>query len=137
MRVEDGFLIVVQRDWKGWRTAEVRLSDLQHVHWFQPPGAPRPLVHGYVSCGSIVNGSIPHDCDPAAAPHDFLVCVLRRHAVASAYMELARRADARAVSARTGGAVPMVATREFPTGQHGQLGRSRDGQPAGLHVERT
>ena len=92
-------MVPVRRDWNGWRTAEVRVSDLQNVHWFQPRGAPNPLVHGYVSCGNIVKGDIPHDCNPADAPHQLLVCVLKSHTVAAAYVELARRADARAVSA--------------------------------------
>jgi hypothetical protein len=102
MRAGDTPLVPVQREWNGWRTVEVRLSDLQNVHWFQPRGAPRPLVHGYVSCGSIANGGIPHDCNPADAPHQLLVCVLKRRTLASAYIELARRADAGAVSTPTG-----------------------------------
>jgi hypothetical protein len=111
MRAEDALLIPVQRDWNGWRTVEVRLADLQNVHWLQPRGAPRPLVHGYVSCRSIATADIPHDCNPADAPHQLLVCVVKRHAVASAYMELARRADARAVSMSAGRIVPPIVTR--------------------------
>jgi len=112
MQADDAFLIPVQRDWNGWQTADVRLSDLQHVHWFQPRGAPRPLVHGYVSCGSL-NGDLPHDCNPADAPHQLLVCVLKRHTVASIYGELARRADAGAAPALAGRIVRPVATRSF------------------------
>ena len=48
-------LIRVQSDWNAWRTAEVRLGDLQNIHWRQPRGAPSPLVHGHVSCSSIVS----------------------------------------------------------------------------------
>ena len=47
------------------------MSDLQEVHWFQPNGAPRRLVHGYVSCASITAGAV--------------------------YAELERRANARAL----------------------------------------
>ena len=102
MDAEKAPLIPVQRDWNGWRTVEVRLSDLQSVHWFQPHGAPRPLVHGYVPCSSIPDGHFPHDCNPADAPHQLLVCVLKRHTLASAYAELARRADAGPAAAATG-----------------------------------
>jgi hypothetical protein len=59
------------------------------------PGAPRPLVHLYVSCTGLVSGSIPHVCNRADAPHRLLVCVLKKHTLASTYVELARRADAR------------------------------------------
>jgi hypothetical protein len=86
-------LIFVQREWDGWRTAEVRLGDLEHIHWFQPSEAPCALVHGYIWCASITAGNIPHICEPSAGPHRLLVCVLKRHSLPSVYAELARRAD--------------------------------------------
>jgi hypothetical protein len=92
MQGEDGTLIRVQTEWNGWRSAEVRLNDLHDVHWFQPDRAPRPLVHGYISCASIVDGHIPHDCQRTSGPHRLLVCVLKRHITPGAYAELARRA---------------------------------------------
>src|SRR5688572_11568861 len=85
--------IFVRREWDGWRTAEVRLGDLQNIHWFQPRGAPRALVHGYISCASITAGSIPHNCELSGRPHRLLVCVLKRHSPPSVYAEIARRAD--------------------------------------------
>jgi hypothetical protein len=106
----DETLIRVHRDWNGCRTAEVRLGDLQQTHWFQPPGAPRPLVHGYMSCTSIVSGDIPHDCNRTDEPHRLLVCVLKKHNLASAYMELARRADAQHVLPPSGCTRPLAAT---------------------------
>jgi hypothetical protein len=102
MRADDEILIRVQRDWDGWRTAEVRFGDLQNIHWFQPRQAPRPLIHGYVSCASVPTGEIPHDCDPTDAPHWLLVCVLKRHTVPSAYVELVRRADEHRTSLANG-----------------------------------
>ena len=93
MRAEDENLIRVQCDWDGWRTGEVRLGDLQNVHWFQPSRAPRPLVHCYISCADIVTGDLPHDCSLTEAPHRLFVCVLKSHTVPRAYEELARRAD--------------------------------------------
>jgi hypothetical protein len=102
MRAEDETLIQVQRDWSEWRTGEVRLGELRSVHWFQPSGAPRPLVHGYISCASIVTGDIPHDCNRSEGPHRLLVCVLKSHTVSRAYLELARRADEQRLSAPHG-----------------------------------
>lgn len=88
----DDLLIPVQHEWKEWRTAVVRLADLQCIHWLQPNGAPVPLVHGYVFCTSFVNGDIPHDCEHVPFPHRLLVCVLKRHLAPYAHAELARRA---------------------------------------------
>jgi hypothetical protein len=93
MRAYDDMLIRVQPDWNGWRNAEVRMGDLQYVHWVQPKRAPRALVHGYISCSNIVIGDIPHDCDRGSAPHRLLVCILKRHTIPAVYEELARRAD--------------------------------------------
>lgn len=92
MQALNDMLIPVQREWKGWRTADVRLGDLQNIHWLQPNGAPVPLVHAYVLCTSFVNGDIPHDCGRVAVPHRLLVCVLKSHIAPSAHAELARRA---------------------------------------------
>ena len=104
MQAEDRTLIRVQTEWNGWRSAEVRLNDLHDVHWFQPDRAPRPMIHGYISCASIVDGDIPHDCELTAGPHRLLVC----------YAELARRAgDQRLVAAN-----PMPA-RETLEGANG------------------
>jgi hypothetical protein len=86
-------LIRVHREWHGWRSAEVRFSDLQEIHWHQPSGAPHSLIHAYVSCTGLVTGDIPHDCDGKSAPHKLLVCVLKRHALPSAYTALVRYAD--------------------------------------------
>jgi hypothetical protein len=93
MQVDD-MLIPVQREWKAWRTAEVRLRDLEHLHWLQPNGAPVPLVHGYVCCTSFVSRDIPHNCGGEGLPHRLLVCVLKRHIPPFAHAELARRAAA-------------------------------------------
>jgi len=88
-------LIRVQREWNGWQDAEVPLRDLEDVHWFQPHGAPNPLIHGYVNCTQLVSGSLAHDCNSRSAPHRLLVCVLKRHTIVTAFAELAQRADAR------------------------------------------
>ena len=95
MRASDDMLIRVQSEWDGWRNAEVRLGDLRGVHWFQPTRAPHALVHGYIACSDIVIGDIPHDCDRRSVPHRLLVCILKRHTIATVYTELARRADER------------------------------------------
>jgi hypothetical protein len=86
--------IVVQREWNGWRTARVRVSDLEDVHWLQPPGALRPLIHAYVPCTAIHSGDLSHDCGQADAPHMLLVCVLKSHVAPSIFAHLSRSADA-------------------------------------------
>lgn len=93
----DDMLIRVQSDWNGWRSATIRLGDLEDVHWFQPVPAPRALLHGYVSCESFETGESLHDCDRTSAPHRLRVCVLKRHTMPAAYLVLTRRADERAI----------------------------------------
>jgi hypothetical protein len=85
-------LVVVQGEWNGWRKAFVPLSDLQDIHWLQPKGAPKPLIHAHVPCTSVMEGDIPHDCQRTPAPHRLLVCVLKCHSTVPVYAELARRA---------------------------------------------
>ena len=94
MNAQDDLVVTVHGTWDGWQHAEVRLSDLRDVHWLQPDRAPHRIIHGFIFCGQLLNGTIPHGCDARSAPHELLVCVLKRHAVSSAYAELARRADA-------------------------------------------
>jgi hypothetical protein len=62
MHTSDDMLIRVHGAWDGWRHAEVRLRDLQIIHWLQPERAPQRLLHGYVLCSGITAGDIPHDC---------------------------------------------------------------------------
>ena len=94
-----GELISVQLDWSDWHTAMVPLRDLRDVHWYQPSHAPHALLHGYVACSSIVSGNIPHDCQSQSAPHRLRVCILKKHILATAYLELSQRANERLAQA--------------------------------------
>jgi len=91
--ITSGTLVVVQRDWNGWRKAMTPMAALQDVHWHQPPGAPRPLIHAYVSCRELTSGDVPHDCTGRGA-HRLLVCVLRQHTAPSVFCALVERANA-------------------------------------------
>jgi len=89
-------VVCVQGRWDDWKTAEVRLRNLQDVHWSQPSGAPRSLVHGYILCSDIIAGEVAHACAGGGAlPHRLRVCVLKRHSAPTVYAEIARRADDR------------------------------------------
>jgi hypothetical protein len=90
----DDRLIEIRGAWNAWRTAEVCVRSLLDVHWYQPAGAPRPMVHAYLDCSDIVTGDIPHDCASTPGKHRLLVCVLKRSASPAVYEELAARADA-------------------------------------------
>ena len=85
-------LIPVQREWDGWRLAEVRFKDLQDVHWFQPLGAPRALVHGYVAPSTVVSGDLVEKTGGETQDR-LLVCVIKCHMAAPIYTALAARAD--------------------------------------------
>lgn len=97
MQPMDDELISVQLAWDDWHTAMVPRSDLRDIHWHQPSRAPRPLLHGYVACSSIVSGNIPHDCQSQSAPHQLSVCILKKHILATVYSDLSRRANERRV----------------------------------------
>ena len=120
-------IVVVQREWSGWQTATVRIHDLSGIHWHQPQHAPRPLVHAYVACSSILSGDIPHDCDSSAPPHDLLVCLLKCHMLPSVFAELSRRAseisgvvtDTSAIGNPTVGAATNGATARLSREGHG------------------
>lgn len=86
-------LVVVQGGWTDWRTAMVRVRDLRDVHWSQPSGAPRPLIHAFVHCNTLIVGEIAHECHLTPRPHCLAVCVLKRHTAPSVFAELADRAD--------------------------------------------
>ena len=86
-------LVQVRCAWNAWRTADVRIGDLHDVHWRQPAGAPRPLLHAYVECTNVADGDIPHEHTATPAPHRLLVCVLKRTTMGPAYGELVRLAD--------------------------------------------
>jgi len=103
-------LIRVHDSWSGWRSAEIRLADLEDVHWWQPCGAPHRLVHAFVRCADLRNGDLEHRCD-GSMPHRVRICVLKHYAAATIYHELASRADRRATAASTatvdlGGSIP-------------------------------
>jgi hypothetical protein len=93
MNADNGTLVQVRCAWNAWRTAEAKLADLREVHWEQPSGAPRPLLHAYVDCTELVSGDIPHDCGAGKGPHRLLVCVLKRYAAPQVYTELVERAE--------------------------------------------
>jgi hypothetical protein len=91
----EGPLVVVQGEWNGWRTAVARLVDLEQVHWLQPKGAPRRLIHAYVPCTKLQSGDVAHECHERSAPHRLLVCILKCHTAHSIFEALSRAADDR------------------------------------------
>jgi hypothetical protein len=94
MGIDKNLLVRVFGTWTGGRGAEVQLKYLLEIHWQQPEGAPHPLVHGYVSCERLVNGTIPHQCDGGSGRHRLAVCVLKHHTLPSVYESLRIAANA-------------------------------------------
>ena len=121
----DEMLVQVRCAWNAWRTAEVRVSDLEKIHWLQPAGAPRPLLHAYVDCNKLVSGRIPHDCGGASSPHKLLICVLKRYAMPQAYSDLAQQAAAQLGS----GVVPSLVPAGGPSRRDG-WGTAQVGTPS-------
>ena len=83
--------VVIRAEWNGWRTAHVRVVDLEDIHWWRPVGAPRPLIHAFVSCRAAVAAGLSHCCDAKAA-HRVQICILKCHVVPCMFQELAARA---------------------------------------------
>ena len=98
MLMDDNTLVAVQCAWDGWQMAAVRVGDLQACHWSQPPGAPRALVHAYVSPSKIVSGNLGLPTAPTT-PDQVLVCVLKSRNTVPSYTFLAALADGSAGSA--------------------------------------
>jgi hypothetical protein len=86
-------LVPIRFAWNGWQKAEVRLDCLEDIHWLQPAGAPRGLVHAYIRCTHIVGRETPHQCGGTDGPHRLLICVLKHDVSSIAYDELLRRAN--------------------------------------------
>jgi hypothetical protein len=110
MSAIEAVVVPVREGWREWRSAEVPLGDLEGVHWHQPPGALRPIVHAFVPC-SRVRGLFPHRCAEKGTRR-LRVCVLKHSVGPSLYAELTRRADRRSAGKRTeppGGGREIVA----------------------------
>ena len=91
---DDNALVTVQRAWDGWKTAQARLSDLDHIHWFQPAGAPRPLLHAFIKDPAALNGDLgAAERGETSQREPILVCVLKSHVLPTTYSALADRAD--------------------------------------------
>ena len=85
----DDAMVAVQTAWNGWRTAMVHVTDLEAIHWAQPSGAPRPLLHAIVSCDRVVSGAVEHRCQQTPPPHRLLVCLLKCHLPPAVFERLA------------------------------------------------
>jgi hypothetical protein len=99
-------LVTVRPEWNAWRTAMVRWTDLEGVHWSQPIGAPRQLLHAYVSPKKLLSGNIL-DQAQAASPR-IKVCLLRCDTLPSVFQALSQRADSAAPGRLTLSSQPLA-----------------------------
>lgn len=107
-------LVRVHSRWDGWQTVEVRLADLDDIHWFQPERAPHPLLHAYVSSGRFAAAeTMRHDDDSRSAPNRQRVCVLKRHTIPGLYAALADRAHDQRASASSSARVRLSTLRNI------------------------
>jgi hypothetical protein len=89
----DEEFVTVRNQWNDWRTAMVRVVDLEDIRWAHPAGAPRPLIHATLSCLSLVGSGQFHTCDGGTA-HQLTVCILRRNTAFCIFEDLVARAAA-------------------------------------------
>lgn len=92
--------IWVRRQWNDWRSAKVRLSDVDNPHWDDISGgvntrSPRPFIHGYVWCNAFIEGDVAHSCTHDEGPHRIKVCVVQKDNGQAAFRHLKELADRR------------------------------------------
>lgn len=87
-------VVRVRSGWDSWQAADIGIDSLRGVHWRQPLGAPRPIIHASVDCTDTLARALPHDCSRADGAHRVLVCVLKHDCIGPVYRELAAMADA-------------------------------------------
>ena len=80
---EDDALVEVRRQWNDSCVACYWLSDISNLRWSEYSGgvrarAPRPFVHGYVSCARAVDGSIVHSCRHGPPRHCIKICITKK-----------------------------------------------------------
>jgi hypothetical protein len=86
-------VVPVRSAWNGWHKADAPVDSLEDVHWRQPAGAPKRLVHAYVMRRQILSGDIPQAGEGTDGQDRLLICVLKRDAPSAIYELLARRAS--------------------------------------------
>lgn len=116
----DDQLVVVRAEWNGWRSAHVRVADLEDIHWWRPVGAPRPLIHAFLSCRSVVTGDLSHSCD-AKTTHRLQICILKCQVAACVFQELVARAVERHDLFRAGSLVGLEAASRLNSSSHHRL----------------
>ena len=68
----------------------ISIDDLEDVHWYQPQGAPRPIMHAYVRATRVPR-QLLQDSGLASSPERIRVCILKCHTMAKAYDALLTR----------------------------------------------
>lgn len=69
--------------WNDYRDAAYRIDDASDWDWSRLSGAvnaraPRPFVHGYVSCDAMIGVELGHSCLHGKGPHCIKVCVTKK-----------------------------------------------------------
>jgi hypothetical protein len=103
MSSDDRTIVRVRAGWHEWECADVDVCALSDFHWYQPLGAPQPILHAFVSWADPAVRSIRHECRRDSAPQRLRVCVLRHDTCPGVYRRLAERA---------GGATDMFTVRD-------------------------
>jgi hypothetical protein len=86
----------VRLTWDAWQSADVGLSDLVGAHWYQPPGAPRELLHAYVRASALGDLTVLNAATADPVHDELRVCILRCQTCPDAYHALSRQTLLRA-----------------------------------------
>ena len=83
--------VAAQLAWNAWKSISLPLEDLEAPHWYQPKGAPRPIMHAYVRASRLPRQLLQEAAELSTPPEKVRVCILKCRTMAQAYDELLAR----------------------------------------------
>ena len=78
-----GPLVRVRRHWNCRRIGDVRLGDIDDLHWARTSGgtghrSPFVMMYGYVLCDRLVAGTLAHSCVHGEGAHRVKIVVVKK-----------------------------------------------------------
>ena len=76
-------IVRVRRHWNRRRIGDVRLGDIDDLHWARTSGgtghrSPFVMIYGYLLCDRLVAGRLAHSCVHGERPHRIKIVVVKK-----------------------------------------------------------
>ena len=76
-------IVRVRRHWNCRRIGDVRLGDVDDLHWARTSGgighrSPFVMMYGYILCDRLVAGTLAHSCVHGEGPHRIKIVVVKK-----------------------------------------------------------